>query len=168
MLLVVVLLLDPLCLDLRSFDLADGPGLDSWGYQSCTETLHSFSARGIRNYTFSLDASGNEPCASIYSSSVQPDLKLLSRRFGGFELQTSGVTNVIWSNGLLDPWSGGSFKTAPATGPGQNLYLVMASGAHHLDLRGPDPADPIDVTEARAIEEATIRAWIEQYAATHP
>jgi hypothetical protein len=34
-----------------------GPGpaaWGSWGYQSCTETLHKFSARGLRSFTFSM------------------------------------------------------------------------------------------------------------------
>ena len=35
----------------------DGPGVGSWGFQSCTETLHQFSsATPVRRYTFNLTA----------------------------------------------------------------------------------------------------------------
>ena len=37
----------------------------------------------------------------------------------------------------------------------------MERGAHHLDLRGPHPEDPPEVTAARAKEEAIIRGWID-------
>jgi hypothetical protein len=183
------------------------------------ENLHEFSSRGIRDYTFDLQTSGNLPCASLFpaasftgeadsdsnnkdstsanssrirsrsikkksdedatsSSSylVQPDPGALTRRFGGYKLGDglAGVRNLIWSNGLLDPWHGGGFLTAPpgstTTGStssddnNNNHWVIMPSGAHHLDLRGPDPADPADVTEAREYEEQVIRGWIEDYA----
>lgn len=37
----------------------------------------------------------------------------------------------------------------------------MKLGAHHLDLRGPDAADPEEVTAARELEEKIIRGWID-------
>ena len=37
----------------------------------------------------------------------------------------------------------------------------MKRGAHHLDLRGPDAADPEEVTAARELEENIIRGWID-------
>jgi hypothetical protein len=147
--------------------------------------LHEFSSRGIRDYTFDLDTSGNKPCADLFptgsssssgnvpstaataSPDVQPDVGALTRRFGGYNLGDglTGVGHVIWSNGLLDPWHGGGFLAAPPGGDTEgNHWVMMPSGAHHLDLRGPDPADPADVTEARQYEEGVIRGWIDEYA----
>ena len=48
----------------------------------------------------------------------------------------------------------------PATG---NHWIFMERGAHHLDLRGPNLADPPEVTAARKIEEANIKSWIDEY-----
>ena len=65
----------------------------------------------------------------------------------------------IWSNGGLDPWHGGGFLRPHS--PSSNHWIFMERGAHHLDLRGPHPEDPPEVTAARAKEEAIIRGWID-------
>ena len=49
---------------------------------------------------------------------VRPDPSALAVRFGGYALGDpgpggSGTTRVIFSNGLLDPWSGGGFLGPP-------------------------------------------------------
>uniref|UniRef100_A0A7S2STF0 Prolylcarboxypeptidase n=2 Tax=Rhizochromulina marina TaxID=1034831 RepID=A0A7S2STF0_9STRA len=142
----------------------DGPGPGNWGYQSCTETLHEFSTRedGVRNYTFDYVASGVHPCNALFNSTVTPDTAALTRRFGGYKIGDgeAGVTNMIWSNGRLDPWSGGGFLT-PVPDATSNHWVLLDKGAHHLDLRGPHPDDPEEVTNARALEEEIIWGWIE-------
>ena len=86
----------------------DGPGLTSWGYQSCTETLHEFSSRGIRKYVFDFERS-TAPCAELHN--ISPDTNALSARYGGYNLGDGNteITNIIWSNGKLDPWHGGIY-----------------------------------------------------------
>ena len=130
------------------------------GYQSCTQTLHKFSARGIRSYAFSLEKI-DAYCSSLFD--IMPDTSHLSQVYGGYELADgNAVSNVIWSNGLLDPWHGGGFLKATSTSnDSSNHFLIMKSGAHHLDLRAPHPCDPEDVTHAREQEEMIIRGWIE-------
>lgn len=49
-----------------------------------------------------------------------------------------------------------------ADGKSRGLHwFFMPEGAHHLDLRGPHPSDPSNVTATRAAEQAIIREWIE-------
>lgn len=145
----------------------DGPGSDSWGYQSCTETLHGFSARGFRNYTFSYEVSGVETCKRLYNGTVRPDMDSLTRRYGGYKLGDglAGITNIIWSNGLLDPWHGGGFLK-PRANDRENHWFLLAKGAHHLDLRGPHPEDPAELTAVRKAEEAILQKWLAKYFAS--
>jgi len=143
-----------------------GPGPASWGpwgYQSCTETLHQFSSsasgHGFRNFTFSTDAAAST-CQNLYK--VQPNPRWAEQRWGGFHIGDghTGVNHLIWSNGGLDPWHGGGFLT-PIPNDDELHWFFMPQGAHHLDLRGPHPEDPPNVTATRAAEEAILKGWIE-------
>lgn len=147
----------------------DGPGLTAWGYQSCTETLHKFSSRGIRDYGFDFDRS-TEPCGELYG--VTPDINALTSRYGGYNLGDGNteISNIIWSNGLLDPWHGGGFKAeyGPSDAKERGMYFfLLEKGAHHFDLRGFHPDDPAEVVEVRKQEEEIIWGWIQQYIAKH-
>ena len=42
------------------------------------------------------------------------------------------------------------------------LYLISALGAHHLDLRPPNSADPADVIQCRKTVLDTLKKWITQ------
>jgi hypothetical protein len=52
------------------------------------------------------------------------------------------LTNIIFSNGQLDPWSAGGVlkQVSPDV-----VILYLLNAAHHLDLRTPNPADDISV-----------------------
>jgi len=143
----------------------DGPGVGNWGYQSCTETLHQFSSRGVRDYTFDMQTTALDLCQKYWGDNVYPDTHAFAKRFGGWKLGDglTGVSNLIWSNGLLDPWSGGGFYKPLDESQSNNHYFVMPHGAHHLDLRAPNEADPDDVTDTRRQEEEIIVSWINDY-----
>ena len=140
----------------------DGPEPHSpWGYQSCTETLHPFStaAGAWRSYTFDDDAIG-KLCASYYG--VRPRLGWLEEWSGGYAIADRNLTtNLIWSNGRLDPWSGGGFLRPSDAVPGGAVF-VMEKTAHHQDLRAPCNADPAELVEVRKKEKAIIWGWILQ------
>jgi len=64
------------------------------------------------------------------------------------------------SNGLKDPWtSGGVVETLSES----VLAVIIPEGAHHLDLRGFNPADPGSVVAARYKYKKEIRKWISQF-----
>ena len=68
--------------------------------------------------------------------------------------------SIRFSNGLLDPWSGGGvLKTISKT----LVAVVIPNGAHHLDLRSHNAADPASVKAARELEMKHISMWIEQH-----
>ena len=69
-------------------------------------------------------------------------------------------SNIIFSNGKYDPWSGGGVLDNVMV---NNEVIVIEKSGHHLDLRTPNAADPPSVTDARAKETALITGWIEDF-----
>lgn len=64
---------------------------------------------------------------------------------------------IFFSNGLLDPWSSGGVLKSQSDSV---VAIVIPNGAHHLDLRGSNKADPADVISARNLEKKYIASWI--------
>ncbi|GMH64532.1 hypothetical protein TL16_g03984 [Triparma laevis f. inornata] len=93
----------------------------------------------------------------------------LDTALGGSSLE--GYTNVVFSNGYLDPWaSAGVFSGGWKPGDdavielgGGSVALMIEEGAHHLDLMFPTGVDPESVLEARQVEEDMIAAWIKEW-----
>eukprot|EP01051_Picozoa_sp_SAG22_P000157 SAG22_NODE_3_length_48349_cov_158.681180_18_plen_172_part_00 len=92
---------------------------------------------------------------SGYPAAADPMSSWLNDYYGGLKL--AGTSNIVFSNGLLDPWSsGGVMQNISAT----VVAVVLDLGAHHLDLMFEDPNDPPCAKAARAVEEAHVRRWI--------
>lgn len=74
------------------------------------------------------------------------------------------MSNIIWSNGMLDPWHGGGFlKDADVVKDDQDKHWIkLWKGAHHYDLRGPHPDDTDEVRRVREYEEKVIWNWIKE------
>ena len=147
----------------------DGPGKGSWGYQSCTETLHVFSSRsnrhGVRSFDFDTEIDRlSRTCVDLYG--VVPNTYILAERYGGFHIAKT-TTNTIFSSGSLDPWGGGAIRSRDggddATQRGV-YFFRMENGAHHLDLKGWHKDDPADVVAVRRREEEIIMRWVKEWA----
>jgi hypothetical protein len=67
---------------------------------------------------------------------------------------------VFLSNGLLDPWSSGGvlYNLSRST-----VAVIIPEGAHHLDLRASNPADPYSVYTARNVHRKFIRLWLRNH-----
>jgi lysosomal Pro-X carboxypeptidase len=67
---------------------------------------------------------------------------------------------MFLSNGLQDPWSSGGvlYNLSSST-----VAIIIPEGAHHLDLRASNPADPISVRTARKVHRKFIRLWLQNY-----
>jgi hypothetical protein len=75
------------------------------------------------------------------------------------QINISGFFFFSGSNGLLDPWSSGGIMRNINK---DVVAIIIPEGAHHLDLRGSDPMDPISVVKARQIERKYIKKWIDK------
>ncbi|KAJ0025529.1 hypothetical protein Pint_08092 [Pistacia integerrima] len=69
-------------------------------------------------------------------------------------------SNIIFFNGLRDPWSGGGvLKNVSNT----VIAIVAEEGAHHVDLRFSTSEDPKWLQDVRKTEANIIANWISQY-----
>ncbi|KAG2408502.1 uncharacterized protein HKW66_Vig0033240 [Vigna angularis] len=149
----------------KCFELDDDPhGMSGWDWQACTEMVMPMSSNQDSsmfppyeyNYT-----SVKEECWNDFG--VKPRPKWITTEFGGHDIHTTLKkfgSNIIFSNGLLDPWSGGSVL--------QNISesvvsLVTEEGAHHIDLRPSTQNDPRWLVEQRETEIKLIEGWISDY-----
>jgi len=127
-----------------------------WDFQACTEMVMPMCADGVNdmfeNEPWSLEKYSEE-CMKKWKTKPRP--MMTSVMYGGRNITSS--SNIVFSNGLLDPWStGGVTKTLSDS----IISVIIPEGAHHLDLRGSDPNDPVSVIKAREIEKQSIEKWI--------
>ena len=160
----------------------------SWGYQWCTEMVQPFTSGTARDmfwpyapYNYSASA---EACVRDWG--VTPREGWARVGLGGKRI--GDASKILFSNGRLDPWSGGGVLEdisddlpavlIPSGAPSVHVPphrpcvhvspSVHVSGAHHIDLMFSDPADPPDVTAARESELDTLLGWVGVRAESQP
>ena len=76
-------------------------------------------------------------------------------------MSPSTLTNVVFSNGLLDPWHGGGVLEQAGFDESVKIVLI-GEGGHHVDLFFENEADPPSVKSAREVERREMRRWVEE------
>merc|ERR1711953_1098180 len=140
----------------------DDIGADMWSYQACTEMVMPFCYDGSNDMFEKSDWNlevYTKQCQQTWGEAAVPQSSLADNMYGGRNLDMA--TNIVFSNGLLDPWSSGGILRSGKNKSGV-VALIIPEGAHHLDLRGSDPADPVSVMTVRKQERANIKMWIQQ------
>ncbi|KAL4144176.1 hypothetical protein QTP88_006399 [Uroleucon formosanum] len=134
--------------------------MKGWGYQACTEMIMPLCTKGGEDDIFEAypwDFEGYvEYCENRYG--VKPTTDDVEKQYGGKNLKAA--SNIIFSNGLLDPWSsGGVLKSISSS----VRALLIPDGAHHLDLRASHKNDTSSVIRARKTIKHWISKWIFDY-----
>jgi len=146
------------CIDTGSQGTPD-LGDDGWDFQACTEMVMPMCNDGINDMFYpspwDLEAY-SAGCEARHN--VRPRALMAPLIYGGLNL--TGSSNIVFTNGLLDPWSSGGVLRSLSD---SLVAVIIPNGAHHLDLRGADPADPQDVQDARRVQREFIGVWIQQY-----
>lgn len=140
-------------------DAAPQLGATYWNYQACTEIIMPLCTNGITDMfepsTWN-EEMFSKACFNAYK--VRPQFNRACKVYGCSDL--SAASNIVFSNGLLDPWSGGGVKeNASSTA----VAYIIPDAAHHLELRSENRKDSLNVREARNFQRASIAQWIKQY-----
>ncbi|KAL3526925.1 hypothetical protein ACH5RR_011581 [Cinchona calisaya] len=147
------------------FNLDDDPhGMSGWDWQACTEMVMPLASSKESSMFPAFDynyTDDEEGCWIAFN--VKPRPTWISTEFGGHDIKNTLKTfgsNIIFSNGLLDPWSGGSVLEDISE---TIVTLVTEKGAHHLDLRAATDKDPDWLVEQRESEVKLIKNWLKDY-----
>ena len=139
----------------------------AWSYQTCTEVYQPMPTDGKTD--FELPYSPNETayfekCMERWGVYPRPDWE--EQIFGGSDIGAG--SNIFLSSGQLDPWRAAGIQSKPLGAPESIVVRIIDGGAHHLDLRGSNPSDPLSVIDVRNAEKTAIRMWIDEWKDTHP
>ncbi|RZF36988.1 hypothetical protein LSTR_LSTR004676 [Laodelphax striatellus] len=147
------------CFNLSSEFGTSDLGLDAWNYQSCTEMVMPICMDGKQDFfepsPWNLGEYVND-CKKNLKMSTRP--YMIAKLFGGKNLES--VSNIIFSNGLLDPWAGGGVLKNVSK---STIAVLLPSAAHHLDLRATNDLDPPSVRMARQFYKKIFRKWISDF-----
>ncbi|OWR42386.1 lysosomal Pro-X carboxypeptidase [Danaus plexippus] len=147
------------CVDYKKGDDFGNLDASGWDYQACTEMIMPMCTTGNQDmfepspWNFTKYA---EDCHRKYN--VYPRQEAARIQYGGDRLRAA--TNIVFSNGLLDPWAGGGILNSISNSV---KAVVIIDAAHHLDLMPSNPADPNSVKLARNIHKQNIDKWIREF-----
>lgn len=150
------------CIDIED-KLDENPNL--WMYQACTEMIMPIYSDGkndmyIKNI-WNLKDYINK-CVYIWNGDVRP--YYIFDTFGGrnFKQEIKNYSNIIFVNGLMDPWYSGCPSKEYFDKEDFKRYVRVyeADSAHHLDLRLPNENDPSSMKQIRKELISIISDWI--------
>ncbi|TDH14681.1 hypothetical protein EPR50_G00023240 [Perca flavescens] len=133
-------------------------GLLGWFYQACTEMVMPMCTDGVHDMfepeEWNLQAFSDE-CNAMFG--VRPRADWAGTVYGAKDIASH--SNIIFSNGGLDPWSAGgvTYNITDSL-----VSILIPDGAHHLDLRYSNDQDPPSVRTARVLEVMYFREWIKR------
>ncbi|MEJ1272820.1 hypothetical protein NN561_003675 [Cricetulus griseus] len=133
--------------------------LPSWPLKTCTEIILPFCTNGVDDMfearAWDLDKYSDD-CYKQWG--VRPRPSWITTLYGGKDIRSH--SNIIFSNGDLDPWSGGGVTEDLS----DTLVAVnIPEGAHHLDLRSSTETDPPSLQLARSVEVRHMKQWISDF-----
>ncbi|XP_010246130.1 PREDICTED: lysosomal Pro-X carboxypeptidase-like [Nelumbo nucifera] len=150
------------CFDIE--DDSDPHGLSEWTWQACTEMI--LPTDGNKNDSI-FPASewdyANRATNCQFAFGINPRPHWITTEYGGYDIRRvlkRFGSNIIFFNGLRDPWSGGGVLESISK---SIIAIVAKEGAHHVDLRFSTKEDPEWLRDVRKREVGIIRKWLSQY-----
>lgn len=138
-------------------DATDDDG-NLWSWQYCAEMFMPMWKDGVRDMFYAAPwnaTAAADACEQQWG--VRPRLLWADTEFGGRRI--GSISNVVWTNGGYDPWSGGGVlaDVNPTA-----VALIIPEGGHHLDLMFSNDADPPSVQRVRDVQREHMARWIKE------
>merc|ERR1712039_368656 len=151
------------CLNITGGGGPPSPADEAWNYLACTEIVHPIASNNVTD----MFPPGNQPSSAAYCSptfNVTPRVNWMPESMGIDRLEdlATQTSRLIFSNGLLDPWSSQSVTRNLS----QSLVAVnIADGSHHSDLGAatnpvPTSSDSESLRAARETEVWLLKTWL--------
>ncbi|KAG9395461.1 lysosomal Pro-X carboxypeptidase-like [Carpediemonas membranifera] len=132
-----------------------------WPVHTCNEMVFPIVSDGalFPKTEWDLDAYIAN-CKAHYDMTPRPYQVI--HEYGGRRIDG---TNIYLARGSLDPWAAGCLAESdiPEEVRDSVIVSVVEGGAHHLDLRDSNPADPASVVEIRADQLKYMKKWIAEW-----
>ncbi|CAA3021272.1 lysosomal Pro-X carboxypeptidase-like [Olea europaea subsp. europaea] len=145
-------------------DDSDPHGLGGWTWQACTEMIMQTDGSNAESIFPESEESYEDRVEFCnYEFKIEPRPYWITTEFGGHNIQRvlkRFGSNIIFFNGLRDPWSGGGVLKDISK---SIIAIVAKEGAHHVDLRFSTDEDPKWLREVRRREVHIISKWLSQY-----
>lgn len=138
---------------------AQSVGENVWDFQACTEMIMPMCSDDndmFENGAWDFKKFSDDCFKKWGVRQTNPELPILE--YGGKDI--GAASNIVFSNGLLDPWSSGGVLSNISSSVSS---VIISEGAHHLDLREENKNDPKSVIEARKFHVNSIRKWITDF-----
>jgi lysosomal Pro-X carboxypeptidase len=133
-------------------------GSAGWDIQSCTEMVMPMCSNGTTDMFIPKKWNFKEFSDGCYKKfQVHPRENAAMTQYGA---RMESASNIIFSNGLLDPWSGGGVLRSFND---KLDVILIPEGAHHIDLRADDKLDPPSVRETRTFHIKKFKNWIKNF-----
>ncbi|PIA54865.1 hypothetical protein AQUCO_00901040v1 [Aquilegia coerulea] len=153
------------CYDLQAGNIVTYDRL-GWFWQTCTDlaismgrnhenTMFSVAPYSLENYT--------KACQQTFDATLKARPHWIVNEFGGRNIKRvlkKFGSNIIFSNGLRDPYSGGGVLRNISN---TLVAIHAAEGSHCLDILGSSKDDPIWLTKMRASIVKILKDWIAEY-----
>ncbi len=139
----------------------------AWNWMSCTvifmtgtfNDLYTSDGRDDMFWDYQWDI--KRLSDSCYNGlGVRPRVNWTQINYGGDLLKNDGVKNIVFSNGLLDPWSNGGVKFNNSDNGIYSISTGMVG--HHMDLMFSTSKDLQSVIDARNFELEQMANWVKQ------
>ncbi|KAJ8923471.1 hypothetical protein NQ315_010049 [Exocentrus adspersus] len=134
-------------------------GIQGWYFQACTEMIMPLCSNDLDMFEHAEwdFKKYSDDCFKQFG--IRPrDENVPILEYGGKEL--GSASNIVFSNGLLDPWSSGGVLSNVSK---KLVAVIIPDGAHHFDLRAANDLDTESVKLARLFHVQEIKKWLDKY-----